>query len=531
MLPSDLAKQKRSKTLTPALHHKIYIAALLSVVIFFTHSRFLLTISQVILLLNWLVEGNFREKYLQLQKRPAILLFTSIYFVYLLSLIYSQDWNYAYTDLRMKQSWIYLALVIGTSVGLSVSEFRAILLWGAISLVVKTVVGIWHADFSDPAFDYNHLIQGISHIRFSLLLNLSIFSLVFLSFGSIQRKTSILYLSIALYLLVFLFFLRSYTGYIIFAVLLFYFLGIIRKDGIFPRKIAIVQITLGLLLISFLVYSFTRFYSIQDSLTDLPTQTEQGNPYTHDISLPIIENGHYVGLYICEKELEKSWNARSAVDYAGKDHTEQELRLTLIRYLTSKGYTKDSVGVHSLSYQDITNIENGMSNVLFQQKNNPYALFYVLIWQTDAYLKGGSPEGHSLTQRAEFARTAWQVFTENPWIGVGVGDVMHQLKEKYKQNKSPLSENYWFKPHNQYVLFLVSFGIIGTSWIIFVLIYSIRKENSHNNYFFSIFAIIVFLSMLNEDTLETQHGLVFFVFYYSLFSFGKVCDLFKLLTH
>jgi len=42
-----------------------------------------------------------------------------------------------------------------------------------------------------------------------------------------------------------------------------------------------------------------------------------------------------------------------------------------------------------------------------------------------------------------------------------------------------------------------------------------------SDYFFLVFFIIVMLSMIPEDTIESQAGVTFFAFFYSLFLFGK----------
>ena len=73
--------------------------------------------------------------------------------------------------------------------------------------------------------------------------------------------------------------------------------------------------------------------------------TAQGNLYWHDTVTRGIEDGRYVGLFICDTELEQGWNKRSAKDYLGETNSGHEIKETLIRYLTSKDLRKDANAV------------------------------------------------------------------------------------------------------------------------------------------------------------------------------------------
>ncbi|NJK85175.1 MAG: hypothetical protein HC906_03650 [Bacteroidales bacterium] len=101
----------------------------------------------------------------------------------------------------------------------------------------------------------------------------------------------------------------------------------------------------------------------------------------------MIENGYYIWLYVCDQELEEEWNKISQLPFNGQDKRGQELRHTLIRYLTSKGLRKDSAGISKLSEKDILAVENGDANVLFTKKLSLYPRLYQIIWEFDVYKK------------------------------------------------------------------------------------------------------------------------------------------------
>ena len=62
-----------------------------------------------------------------------------------------------------------------------------------------------------------------------------------------------------------------------------------------------------------------------------------------------------------------------------------------------------------------------------------------------------------------------------------------------------------------------AFGIIGMFWFLGALFYPIIAEKKILDFFYLTFFTIAFLSMLTEDTLESQAGVTFFAFFNSLF--------------
>jgi len=54
-----------------------------------------------------------------------------------------------------------------------------------------------------------------------------------------------------------------------------------------------------------------------------------------------------------------------------------------------------------------------------------------------------------------------------------------------------------------------------------VLIYPPIKTRRFTDYFYLSFFVIMIVSMVSEDTIETQAGVTIFAFFTSLFLFGK----------
>jgi len=253
----------------------------------------------------------------------------------------------------------------------------------------------------------------------------------------------------------------------------------------------------------------------------LPLLTKNGNPYAHDTINQDIENGNYVWIFICEKELSEEWNKKSSMYYHGKDLSGNEIKYTLIRFLTSKGLPKDAEGINALSEKEVKGIEKGVPNVNFIGIFNPTARLQKIIWEINLYIKGGNPSGHSVVQRFEFWKAAIGIIKENFLFGVGTGDTKNVFEYQYEKMNSPLTKESRYRSHNQFLAIGTAFGIIGICWFLISLFYPLLREKNFQDYFYSTFFIIAFLSMLTEDTLETQAGATFFAFFNSLFLFCR----------
>jgi O-antigen ligase len=388
---------------------------------------------------------------------------------------------------------------------------------------MSVLVGLVDIQFRDM----REISLFVSHIRFALLINIAIFSLAYMVFDrefSSRKFEPPVYIAVMVWLVLFLFILQAITGILIFLGVSFiiFWIYLHRVWSVILRwTLAVFMLTALLVGMSYITRTIGKFYKVEyvDPET-IDKTTEGGRPYRHDFNNPFIENGHYIWLYVCEPELEQEWNRISNLDYHGRDLAGNEIRFTLIRYLTSLGLRKDSVGVHRLTSEDIHNIEQGKANYIYGKKWSFYTKIYEVLWQIDVYRKGGNSSGHSVTQRIYYLEAAWGILRENPWIGVGTGDVMKAFDEYYKRTGSSLSPEWRLRAHNQYLTFLVTYGIPGFLWIMFGLLYPVYLEGKFGEFLMQVFLMVVFLSMLNEDTLETHTGISFFAFFYALFLFA-----------
>ncbi|MCF8379039.1 MAG: O-antigen ligase family protein [Bacteroidales bacterium] len=506
----------------------IFLAASLPLSIYTT------SLAEIILLGNWLLEGKFYQKWEIIKKRKSVIFLISWYFLHIIGLIYTEAFNFGYAlhDLKIKLPLLILPLIFATSPAFKEKQFRLILIIFALATLSSSMISflIFAGIIPYEFYDFRDISVFISHIRLALMANLSIFILIYYFFQKYEHiKYRLMWniLSVAgiLWLIFFLILLKSLTGLFILITLMlilaWYYSS--RIQEVAPRFIIrTLIITIPLILSSYLAKSIDKFYFTEEvNLSQLDVESAQGNRYFHDTTRRARENGNYVWINICEEELKTEWNKVSTYPYDSLDNKQQKIKYTLIRYLSSLGERKDASGVHALSKEDIKAIENGKANHIFTEKYSLYPRIYEIIWEIDSYSRGGDPSGHSVTQRIAYLKAAHEIIRNNFLIGVGTGDVQYSFNEQYDISDSRLAKQYRRRAHNQFVTILLSFGIIGFVISLFAFFAPIWIEHKWRDYLFTVFFIIGMISMLNEDTLETQTGASFFIFFYAFLMYAR----------
>ena len=512
------------------VHSKIYFIGLACLAASLPLSVFTTSIFEIILAANWLLESNFEGKWRKLRERKSLWFILSIYLIFLAGLVFTTDFDYAFHDLRIKLPIFVLALIMGLSEPITSKQFKWVLLFlvagvfaGSMSSMA-VLTGIIDYAYTDP----RETSLFVDHIRFSLLIDLAIFFLLYLILNpgmTKSRRERVLYTLLLSWLVVFLFILQAITGIVVFlAVGFILFWVYLHKvpTVVLKRALTAFMIIGTLIGLSILSKSISRFYKVEKiDRENIEQTTLNGNTYSHDFSQDFLENGHYIWLYFCEPELRKEWNLVSEIDYDSMDSLGNEIKYVIIRYLTSKGLRKDSAGMAELGREDIRLIEQGKANYLYGKKFSMYNQMYLILWQIDVFRKNGNPSGHSVTQRILYLKAAIDIIRDNFWYGVGTGDVINSYSAYYKEIDSPLSGRWRLRAHNQLLTFLLTYGIIGFICILVGFLYPVYLERKWNDYFMIVFLLVGFFSMLNEDTLETHTGVSFFAIFYSLFLFAR----------
>ncbi|MBA4321561.1 MAG: hypothetical protein C0408_01965 [Odoribacter sp.] len=510
------------------LTRRFYTATLSATAFFMPLSVWILTLFIIVLVIGWLADGGLMRIPELKKPRLEVLISLGAYFVCLFWMLNTSDLSFGLRELKLKLPLLIFPVVFGLSGPLDKKELKTVLSFFIAGVVLSSIIGLISYYTDKNIYDIANtrkISLFVSHVRLALMTNLSIIISAWYFFSDSSKNTRLIYLAASIWLTVFLFLLLSVTGIIIFAALLLIsiFLIIKKSGSVFFKTISVIFIvTLFISAVLYISKEIKAFYKPGNAYSfPLIERTVNGNAYLHYPERKDIENGNHVWIYLCEGELSREWNLRSNIKYDSNDIRDQKLRFTLIRYLSSAGLTKDSAGLSVLMESDIKYIENGFTNKLFTEGKQIRSRIYEIIWQIDYYNNGGNPSGHSITQRIEYLKKGWHLFRENAFTGTGTGDVRSEFTGQFSKESSRLDAKYIYLPHNQYLTFLISFGISGFLIICFSILIPVLRMKAFSSFLFNIFFIIILLSMLGEDTMETHTGVSFFAYFYSLFVFGE----------
>ena len=508
---------------------KIYFWLLTLLAVSLPFSPFLISLCQILLLVNWILQSNWKLKLTKMKQHKSLFVFMAIFLIHILWFPINNDIKFGLEDLKIKLPLLILPLIIATSEPLEVREIRILLRFFIGAVVIGTFISIavFYGFTSHKVKDVREISIFISHIRFSLLIVISILTILhwIKSEGRVIVRHHILYILLIIWMVFFLFLLKSLTGVIILFITTF-ILILILLDTIENQylKVGLILIMYAIPFFSVLTIlnAYNIFFDDRDGdLKHLEKFTAKNHAYINDTTSFQIENGHRVWIYYCKPELEREWNRRSHIKYNSNDLKDQFISNTLIRYMTSKGLRKDSAGVWQLSNRDIINVQHGMTNFIFEKTWSIYPRIYEVIWEIHNYSHTGSANKQSLIQRFVYSKIAISYIKENFWFGVGSGNIPESYKEYYKTHDTGLSPQWQWHTHNQFLRMFMAFGVIGFLIFLIAFILPPFMENRWPSYYFLMIFLIIFLSFLNEDTLETQVGVTFSAFFYSLFLWGS----------
>lgn len=273
------------------VHSRIYFISLACLAASLPLSIFTTSVFQLVLAANWILEGSFAGKWQTFRNRKSLWLILSIYVIFLLGLLYTRDFAYALHDMRIKLPVIALALIMGTSPPLARSQLKWILLALVAGVLIGSLasVSVLAGIIDRPFSDIREISLFVSHIRFSLLINIAIFSLIYMIFNrefNIYKWEPALYTALMVWFILFLVILQAITGILIFIVVSFiiFWIYLHRVWSVVLRwTLAVFMLTALLFGMSVLTKSLGRFYRVEQVDPEtIDRFTAGGRPYSHD---------------------------------------------------------------------------------------------------------------------------------------------------------------------------------------------------------------------------------------------------------
>ncbi len=134
-----------------------------------------------------------------------------------------------------------------------------------------------------------------------------------------------------------------------------------------------------------------------------------------------------------------------------------------------------------------------------------------MIWDWQQYRQDVG-NTYSDSERWISLHAGWQLWRENPVLGVGAGDLPAEVRRVVGERYPGYTEAPKL-PHNQFLYILAGTGLFGLALSLTAFFAPVFVGRSRHFYLFAVFQILVFASFLVEYTIETAMGVAFYLFY------------------
>ena len=506
-------------------------AAFVTIVAGMLTSTTITTIGDIMLLLSWVLfgvakTGNLRGISLSVRdffRKKEYLYFTFFYILSVVGLLYSSNTEQGIRELTVKMPLLLFPVIFAGLPAIEKRTLKLVIIVHCMVLLAATVIIV--INFAGGSDNFRKYYPFISHIRLSLNYCLSILMLLYILVQKrhvLSIKTKMAIIVVMSIFIMSLMILKSITGIgtLVFAAVILMVTDKNLANG--GRKMQVAMKTLAAMIflvsVGYLVYSYNRYYRMDVDIANLPATTVNGNAYVNDVAGSLLEEGNYDKCLLCEDELSSQWNKVSAVKYdmpaSNPDST--MIRDVLIRYMTSLGLAKDSVGITKLTIKQIDEIERGIPNAYYS-KFGLYPRISSTFITFERLKKTGDPSGGSVVQRIASWITSLHLIGKKPLFGYGTGEVVDVHRRGYATYYPKLQEEFKIPPHNQYLFNTLQSGIVGLLIFLFSIVAPGIITGKFGDYFFKLIFIVAAISMFFEDTIGSQIGITFVCFFYFLF--------------
>jgi O-antigen ligase len=132
-----------------------------------------------------------------------------------------------------------------------------------------------------------------------------------------------------------------------------------------------------------------------------------------------------------------------------------------------------------------------------------------------------NPEGavfNSFVTRVSIWKTAWERAQDDIIFGVGAADGKDELNQAYLDTNQVFLAKYKFPTHNQYLDFLLKFGILGFIGVLLYIFHILWIGWKLKHSLILFFFILFFTSNLTDDFLIRYDGITFSALWTSIFA-------------
>ena len=417
--------------------------------------------------LVWFFGGNLTQKIKKFINNPYAILLSGLYIIYLISILYSENKEYAYTDLLLKLPLLLFPLFLSTTDSLNNSQYKSVLRTFAISTffaaIATLLIGYYNYTQTGLTkyFFYHDLTIFMHSAYYALYTLFAIAIFIYLYFKEENKKSKIAYSSMAFGLSIFLFLLSSRMQVIIFVTLLTLFI-IVRA---FQKK----RILTGILV---LFLSYTCIFLLVTQMPKTSARLQQTKAHIKNINYAKTNNDARVQIWSAATNVIK----KNYLFGTGIGDAKDEL-VSQYKFLSSNNSDKEKV------------IDGKIIEI---QNNEKWFL----------HIKEKAIENNISVED--------QLFADAIFV---LGDTQSRYKDFIKKR---------YNYHSQFLQTLSTVGLLGFFFLFFSLLipaYSLGLKNS--NFLLLGFFFMVFVSFITESMLERQAGVILYAFFSSFIVFNS----------
>ena len=417
--------------------------------------------------LVWFFGSNLSQKIKKFVKNPYAILLSGLYLLYLISILYSENKSYGFTDLLLKLPLLLFPLFLSTTDSLNNSQYKSVLRTFAIStfFAAITTLLIGYCNYTQTGltkyFFYHDLTIFMHSAYYALYALFAIVIFIYLFNKTENKKSKIAYSSMAFGLSIFLFLLSSRMQILIFVTLLTFFI-VVRA---FQKK----RILTGILA---LFLSYACIFLLVTQMPKTSARLQQTKAHIKNINYSKTNSDARVQI----------WGA--ATNVIKKNYL----------FGTGVGDVKDElISQYELLSENDSEKEKAIEQIIIKIQNNERWLLHI---------KQKAIENNISVEDQLFA------------------DAIFVLEDTQSRYKHFIKKGYNY--HSQFFQTLSAVGLLGFFFLFFSLLipaYSLGLKN--RNFLLLGFFFMVFISFITESMLERQAGVIFYAFFSSFIVFNS----------
>jgi O-antigen ligase len=276
------------------VHRQIFYFCCLALVFFLPVYGRLLPPVILVMVLNWLIDGQYIKTFPRIfkeRKRWTTLSFALIYLIYLAGLLYSSNYKYGWFDLEIKLSLFLFPLIFSTTDDADVDpvKIKFILKIFILGCFTGSVILLLHALFSKLVY---HTVNSFVYSNFSWSFHPSYFAtyisfaiaiaadFLFVNSGTMNLKSrlGLIFLILFFFMIVFLLSSKAGIGTLLLIAVFYTFIIIFRKR--------MIKLGIGLILTAaFCFYAaFNLFPYVGKRINKANSSQLSGTPARNDTS-------------------------------------------------------------------------------------------------------------------------------------------------------------------------------------------------------------------------------------------------------